>query len=101
MAFLDDQFIEKLNTLERKIHRILVKCNTLQKEHDRLVEENIALKEQAKKQQSLIENLKNQEKFANIVSAITNGTTDDVDGMRKKLDEYIDEVNRCIEHLNK
>ncbi|TAF66261.1 MAG: hypothetical protein EAZ55_06445 [Cytophagales bacterium] len=89
-----------LTTLEKKIHKLVLKCNTLKKEHDKLVEENIELKEIIKNQNETIENLRNQENFTNIVASMMaeNGQTG---GFKKQLNRYIEDVEQCILHLSK
>ncbi len=90
----------QLTSLEKKIHKLILKCNTLKKEHDRVVEENIVLKETIKQQQEEIENFKSQEKLGNIVAASITATAENRVGLKKKLNEYIDEVDKCIAHLS-
>lgn len=92
--------LKRLNYLEKKIHKLIIKCSTLQKEHDKVVEENIALREKILQQEEELQNFQYQEKFTNIVSSVANGT-DSKKGLKKKLNEYIDEVDKCIVHLNR
>jgi len=90
--------LDKFNQLEKKLHKFVIKYETLKKEHDQVVEENIELKETLKKQEEELENFKNREKISNIVASIATGTNSTV-SLKKKLNEYIEEVDKCIAHL--
>ncbi|WP_026999717.1 hypothetical protein [Eisenibacter elegans] len=92
--------VEQLQALEKKLHKLVIKCNTYQKENERLVEENIQLQETVKKQKEELDTFHNQENFSSIVASIATGTEDTVE-LKKKLDEYIDEVDKCIALLGK
>jgi len=88
-AFLmeDKELKERLNLFERKMQKLIVKTTTLKKELDRVVEEN--------KQKEELDNFHNQEKFTKLVASILTGA-DGANGLKKRLNEYIEEIDKCI-----
>jgi chaperonin cofactor prefoldin len=97
---MNEELIDHLNTLEKKIYSLVVKCSALQSQLDTALDENLKLKEIVKKQKEEANNFQNQEKIYNIVSSLVAGTESTV-GVKKKLNEYISHIDKCIEYLNK
>ncbi len=96
----NQELIERLSTLEKKVYKLVVKANTLQKQLDTTIEENISLKETIKNQNEKLNNFQNQENFNKIVTSTIAGTESTAD-LKKKLDEYIASIDYCINHLSK
>ena len=96
-AFLmeDQELKERLDLFERKMQKLIVKTTTLKKELDRVVEENITLKDTVRKQKEELDNFHNQEKFTKLVASILTGA-DGANGLKKRLNEYIEEIDKCI-----
>ena len=93
---MDEKELEKrLELFERKMQKLIVKTTTLKKEMDRVVEENINLKDTVRKQKEELDNFQNQENFTKLVASILTGT-EGANGLKKRLDEYIEEIDRCI-----
>jgi len=97
-----DQEILKtnLNGLERKILVLLNDHKTLKDELRSLKLENHELKSSIRARDEQISNFKNQFKITKIVDYI-----DPEDGsnseLKKKVDEYIREIDKCIAHLSR
>ena len=89
-----------LNGLERKILVLLSEHKTLKDEIRSLKLENHELKSGLRARDEQISNFKNQIKITKIVDYI-----DPEDGsnseLKKKVDEYIREIDKCIAHLSR
>ena len=94
------ELLEKLNLLEKKIYTLVVKCNTLQKQLDTSITESLQMKEIIKNQKEELNNFRNQQKFNKLVTSIMAGT-ESTAGLKKKLNEYIEDIDNCITHLSK
>ncbi|EAY23967.1 hypothetical protein [Microscilla marina] len=93
---MEEQELKKrLDLFERKMQKLIVKTTTLKKEMERVVEENINLKAIVRKQKEELDNFQNQENFTKLVASILTGT-EDTNGLKKRLDEYIEEIDKCI-----
>ncbi|WP_299458542.1 hypothetical protein [uncultured Microscilla sp.] len=93
---MEEQELKKrLDLFERKMQKLIVKTTTLKKEMERVVEENINLKATVRKQKEELDNFQNQENFTKLVASILTGT-EDTNGLKKRLDEYIEEIDKCI-----
>jgi len=97
-----DQEILKTNLhgLERKILVLLNDHKSLKDEIRSLKLENHELKSSVRARDEQISNFKNQIKITKIVDYI-----DPEDGsnseLKKKVDEYIREIDKCIAHLSR
>lgn len=93
---MEEQELKKrLDLFERKMQKLIVKTTTLKKEMERVVEENINLKATVRKQKEELDNFQNQENFTKLVASILTGT-EGTNGLKKRLDEYIEEIDKCI-----
>lgn len=96
----DEELIQKLDALEKKINTLVVKCNSLQKQLDTAVEENLNLKKIIKKQNQELNNFQNKENFNKLVTSIVVGTESATE-IKKKLNKYIEDIDKCINYLSK
>ena len=94
------ELLEKLNLLEKKIYTLVVKHNSLQKQLETAISENLEFKEIIKNQKEELNNFQNQQKFNKLVTSIMAGT-ESTAGLKKKLNEYIEDIDKCIAHLSK
>jgi len=96
-----DQEILKtnLNGLERKILILLNEHKALKDEMKSLKLENHELKGDLKKRDEQLSNFKNQIKITKIVDNI-NPEDGSVSELKRKVDEYIREIDKCIAHLS-
>lgn len=90
-------------TQETVKHKLLtlVKSYELVKEEMRLVkEENRELVELIQRKDALITDFQNREKINKIASSVTEEGTERSTELKKKINEYIKEIDRCIAHLS-
>lgn len=98
---MDQEMLKtNLHGLERKILVLLNDHKSLKDEIRGLKLENHELKSSIKARDEQISNFKNQIKITKIVDYI-----DPEDGsnpeLKKKVDEYIREIDKCIAHLSR
>ena len=89
-----------LNGLERKILVLLNEHKTVKDEMRGLKLENHELKTDLKKRDEQLYNFKNQIKITKIVDQI-NPEDGSVSELKRKVDEYIREIDKCIAHLSR
>ncbi len=89
-----------LNGLERKILVLLNEHKTVKDEMKGLRLENTELKTDLKKREEQLHNFKNQIKITKIVDHI-NPEDGSASELKRKVDEYIREIDKCIAHLSR
>ena len=89
-----------LNGLERKILVLLNEHKTVKDEVRGLKLENYELKADLRKRDEQLHNFKNQIKITKIVDHI-NPEDGSVSELRKTVDDYIREIDKCIAHLSR
>jgi regulator of replication initiation timing len=97
-----DQEVLKTNLsgLERKILVLINEHKALKEEVRSLKLENHDLKSSLKGRDDQLVNFKNQIKITKIVDNI-NPDDGSVSELKKKVDEYIREIDKCIAHLSR
>jgi chromosome segregation ATPase len=88
-----------LNGLERKILVLLNEHKAVKNEVSDLKSENLELKKILKAREEQLSNFKNQIKITKIVDYI-NPEDGSVSELKRKVDEYIKEIDKCIAHLS-
>ncbi len=94
------EIVPKLASLEEKIGKLMAYCDALEAESNRLKEQNEAMQLTLERQQS---ELKEQEekirvlKLARSVSVSSEKTID----IKQKINEFVREIDKCINLLNK
>jgi regulator of replication initiation timing len=88
-----------LNGLERKIMVLLNEHKTIKDELKTLKLENHELRTDIRKRDEQLSNFKNQIKITKIVDHI-NPEDGSVSELKRKVDEYIREIDKCIAHLS-
>ncbi len=88
-----------LNGLERKVLVLLNEHKTIKDELKSLKLENHELKADIRKRDEQLSNFKNQIKITKIVDHI-NPEDGSVSELKRKVDEYIREIDKCIAHLS-
>ena len=88
-----------LTSLERKLYVLLNEHKHLKDEVKSLKNENLGLRENIKLRDEQLDNFTNQIKITKIVNRLNpeEGSTSE---LRKKVDEYIREIDQCIAHLS-
>ncbi len=89
-----------LNGLERKILVLLGEHKTLKDELRGMNLENHELKASLKTREEQLSNFKNQIKITKIVDHI-NPEDGSASELKRKVDEYIREVDKCIAYLSR
>lgn len=89
-----------LNGLERKILVLVNEHKSLKDQVRSLREENEGLKEGLKARDQHLADFKNQIKFSKIVDRIS-PEDGGISELKKKVEEYILEIDRCISHLSR
>lgn len=95
-----DLLKSSLNGLERKILVLLNDHKTLKDEIRSLKLENHELRTDLRKRDEQLSNFKNQIKITKIVDNI-NPDTEGVAELKRKVDEYIREIDKCIAHVSR
>jgi chromosome segregation ATPase len=95
-----DLLKSNLNGLERKVTLLLNEHRSLKDQIRALKTENSDLKNGLRARDEQLANFKNQIKITKIVDQI-NPEDAGVSELKKKVDEYIKEIDRCIAHLSR
>jgi predicted nucleic acid-binding Zn-ribbon protein len=94
-----DLLKSNLNGLERKIVMLLNEHKNLKDQVEHLKTENQNLKQNMQGKDAQLEGFRNQIKFTRIVDRL-HPEEGDVAELKKKVDEYIREIDKCIAHLS-
>jgi len=98
---MDQELLKSnLNGLERKLLVLLNDHRTLKEEVAGLKVENQELRNNLRGRDEQLLNFRNQIKITKIVDNI-NPEDGSVSELRKKVDEYIREIDKCIAHLSR
>jgi hypothetical protein len=98
---MDQELLKSnLNGLERKLLVLLNDHKTLKEEVAGLKVENQDLKNNLRSRDEQLLNFRNQIKITKIVDNI-NPEDGSVSELKKKVDEYIREIDKCIAHLSR
>jgi len=89
-----------LSSLERKVTLLLNDHKTLKEQIRQLKIENLDLKDGLRARDEQLVNFKNQIKITKIVDQI-HPEDASVSELKKKVDDYIKEIDRCIAHLSR
>ena len=89
-----------LNGLERKIMLLLSDQKSLKDEIRTIKLENHELRTDLRKRDEQLANFKNQIKITKIVDYI-NPEDESISELKRKVDEYIREIDKCIAHVSR
>jgi len=89
-----------LNGLERKIMMLLNDHKALKDEIRTIKLENHELRTDLRKRDEQLANFKNQIKITKIVDYI-NPEDESISELKRKVDEYIREIDKCIAHVSR
>lgn len=89
-----------LASLERKIKLLIGDHKSLKLEVDQLKIENHELRSLVKTKEEQISSFQNQIKISKIVNKIDTGE-ENTSELKRKIDDYIKEIDKCIAHLSK
>jgi len=97
---MDQELLKtNLNGLERKILVLVTEHKNLKEELKSLKRENQDLKTAVRSRDEQISGFHNQLKITKIVDSI-NPEDGSVSELKKKVDDYIREIDKCIAHLS-
>ena len=88
-----------LNGLERKLVVLLSEYKNLKEQVKSLKNENQTLRESVRVRDEQLDNFTNQIKISKIVDRL-NPEDGQPSELKKKVDEYIREIDQCIAHLS-
>lgn len=98
---MDQELLKSsINGLERKILVLLNEHKALKDELNQLKTENNELKQGLRSRDEQVNHFKNQIKITKIVDHI-NPADDGSTELKRKVDEYIREIDKCIAHLSR
>jgi hypothetical protein len=98
---MDQELLKSnLNGLERKLLVLLNEHKTLKEELSGLKVENQELRNNLRGRDEQLLNFRNQIKITKIVDNI-NPEDGSVSELKRKVDEYIREIDKCIAHLSR
>ena len=89
----------ELQSLERKISLLLNEHKSLKSQNHQLKDQNLALEEQLKSRNEQVQSFQNQIKISKIAGSV-GADRGDASELKKKIDEYVSEIDRCIAHLS-
>ena len=89
-----------LNGLERKIMMLLNDQKSLKDEIRTIKLENHELRTDLRKRDEQMSNFKNQIKITKIVDYI-NPEDESISELKRKVEEYIREIDKCIAHVSR
>ena len=95
-----DQLKANLSSLERKINLLIGDYKNLKLELNQLKNENDELKSMVRDREQQISSFQNKIKISKIVNEIDTGEGNTSE-LKRKIDDYIKEIDKCIAHLSK
>lgn len=95
----DDRLRNEISTLERKVKILLSEHDRLKKDLGNYRAENQELKSEISTQKSEIDGFQNKFKITKLVDNMVAGG-EDPNELKSVLDQYINEIDKCIAHLS-
>ena len=89
----------ELQSLERKLHLLINEQKNLKAKNNLLEEQKKELESQLFSRNEQLQSFQNQIKISKIAGSV-GADRKDASELKKKIDEYIGEVDRCITHLS-
>lgn len=94
-----DQNAQKLEAIILKINTLMEKYIELEEKHIGVLEENQLLKKQTNKQKEELLSLNNKVKDLNLAGKI-NSNGHETATLKKRIDEFVKEIDKCMAMLN-
>lgn len=95
-----DLLKNNISNLERKLVLLLDKYKTMKQEVELLKDQNGELKDLLKQKEAQLDSFQNQIKISKIVEEI-DSDGEDATELKRKIDDYIKEIDKCILHLSR
>ncbi len=94
-----DLLRNQLNSLDRKLNLLLAEHKRVKQELAQNQAENASLREDLKAKDEQIASFQNRIKISKIVDRIDTDGEDSTE-LKRKLDDYIKEIDKCIAYLS-
>lgn len=95
-----DRLNTELQALERKVRLLLNDNHSLKSERESLQREILDIKSILTAKEKQLHDFQNKINISTIADSITTGESE-ISEVKEKLNEYIKEIDRCIQYLNK
>ncbi|GIV34682.1 MAG: hypothetical protein KatS3mg031_2217 [Chitinophagales bacterium] len=95
-----EQIHTRLDDISRKVSVLVNRFNELKEKYAALQSENTDLKNQLRELQAENQKLTNELRTAKLVRALAPADETERAELKKKLNEYIKEIDRCVAMLN-
>ena len=89
----------ELQSLERKLHLLINEQKNLKAKNNILEQQKKELESQLFSRNEQVQSFQNQIKISKIAGSV-GADRKDASELKKKIDEYIGEIDRCITHLS-
>ncbi len=96
----NDVLRNELGSLERKITLLLSEHQKMKSRIEQLSAENEGLKKEIQAKDTQIDSFQNKIKISKIVNSIDTEGKDTSD-LKRKIDVYIKEIDKCIAHVSR
>ena len=100
MSMKRDRLNNELQSLERKIRMLMTQYNQEKKQNEDLKNQNLELKSLLNSKEQQILDFQNKIKISTIVDSISVGDSEATE-VKSKIDDYIKEIDKCINQLSK
>jgi len=94
-----EQLNAEIQSLERKITLLINEYKGLKSQIEQVKKQNISLEEQLKSKNEQVQSFQNQIKISKIAGSV-GADRRDASELKKKIDEYVNEIDLCITHLS-
>ena len=95
-----DRLNNELQALERKIRLLMTQYSQEKKNSNDLKNQNVELKSLLNSKEQQIQDFQNKIKISTIVDSISVGDSEATE-VKSKIDDYIKEIDKCINQLSK
>ena len=100
MSMKRDRLNNELQSLERKIRLLMTQYTQEKKQNEDLKNQNQELKSMLNSKEQQILDFQNKIKISTIVDSISVGDSEATE-VKSKIDDYIKEIDKCINQLSK
>lgn len=94
------KIIAHFNDVNDRVGFLIQEYHRQTEEMQEVREENIKLKQEISDLKEELKNFQNQEKISKIATSVAFGGQGDNEELKRKIDEYIKEIDKCIAHLS-
>jgi predicted nucleic acid-binding Zn-ribbon protein len=94
-----DRINAELQSLERKLTLLINEKKNLKSQYLQLEQEKRDLEAQLEAKNDQVQSFQNQIKISKIAGSV-GADRRDASELKKKIDEYVNEIDRCIAHLS-